>query len=323
MAVCSECNNKVDRNDESKMECVLCKKLFHAKCVDMEPADVEYFKIEKLSFKCSYCVNKRKSAAAINSPPLTPYRNLDSVNKSDGVNAISLKLPDTISDCVDDKLNAILKCIEDTKTFFLSKFDDIQSELASVVHNLTAENKMLKSQIRVLSSRVDNLEQSSLNNCVDIVGVPYNEDKNKLRESILNVFCKNIKANISNDNIIDLYQKNITKPNKNNIKNVVCVKFDSSESKYEIMKSKKKLYDNAIIFKNENDEEVSEIVYINHSLINNKRKILKAATNVKKEFNFKFLWIKNGNIYLRKKEGSEVKIINCLEDLEDKQLLAS
>lgn len=57
-------------------------------------------------------------------------------------------------------------------------------------------------------------------------------------------------------------------------------------------------------------------IFINEHLTKESKELLWKAKKIKTEKNFKFLWIKNGNILLRKTENSEVIKINAEEDLE-------
>lgn len=67
MASCCVCNNKIDRADDKKMECAICRNFFHSACLKMLPVDVEYFKKEKAQWKCKKCLNARKSISSSDS----------------------------------------------------------------------------------------------------------------------------------------------------------------------------------------------------------------------------------------------------------------
>ena len=57
------------------------------------------------------------------------------------------------------------------------------------------------------------------------------------------------------------------------------------------------------------------IIYINESLSPEKKKLLALSRNFKREHGYKFLWVRNGVIKLRKSEGSNIYIINDSNDL--------
>lgn len=41
MSLCGKCKSKVD-NEVHKIKCVCCSTIFHAKCVSLKPADIEF-----------------------------------------------------------------------------------------------------------------------------------------------------------------------------------------------------------------------------------------------------------------------------------------
>lgn len=57
-------------------------------------------------------------------------------------------------------------------------------------------------------------------------------------------------------------------------------------------------------------------IYLNESLTSRSRLLLKAARDIKQKKQFKYLWVRNATILLRKKEGDPVIMIKSFEDLE-------
>lgn len=320
MASCSVCSNKIDRTDCTKMECCLCRKIFHAICIGMLPDDVEYFKKAKISWKCTGCVNLRKSMPH-SSPPLSPIiRSANSVDvEIDDNDKDSFPFESNInSESLEFRLLSVTKAIDEAKSVLFSKFKVIEDTLQVTINELRSENKKLKSEIKSLNNRVEYLEQLPLNNSIDILGLPINNDLNELRISIFNLFCETLKTDIKEDNISSFYQKPIMNKTSNPVKydNVICVKFNSSVSKDTIIKAKKKLKNNPIVVKNEKNEESYVDCFINHSMTFNNRKLYKAAYDIQKEFKVKYLWFRNGKILMRKQDGSDIRVINDLMDLD-------
>lgn len=59
----------------------------------------------------------------------------------------------------------------------------------------------------------------------------------------------------------------------------------------------------------------SLIIYINHDLTAYKRILLAKAKEVKKRLGYRFLWIVDGDIFVRKMDGAKKFRIRCEEDL--------
>ncbi|KAG8300561.1 hypothetical protein J6590_073413 [Homalodisca vitripennis] len=57
-------------------------------------------------------------------------------------------------------------------------------------------------------------------------------------------------------------------------------------------------------------------IYVNESLSPARRRLYAMARRVQKEKDLKFLWVRNGKIFLRKEENSPIKVITCQDDLQ-------
>lgn len=331
MAICPICVKKVERGDKA-LCCALCHNFFHSHCLKMESEDYEFCK-ENFMWKCKVCI----SNARINNENLILSPSL-SINKQLPQN-ISNNSPLLINEIADNskiknncqsdlneetknvyeyvnlKLNALAESIQETKKLLLDKFDSMEENLLSTINALNHENVKLKSEIVSLSARLNNLEQSSLNNSIDIVGFPLMKNKDKLRESLLDFFCDTLQTNISNENIIMCNQNKIINTDDNKTNSIVNVKFDSIFKKNIVMSAKKKLKDNPVPFLNEKGIEEKNDVYLNHSLTKNNRTLFNAAKKTKDNYKLKHLWISFGKILMRASDESEIKLIKSEEDL--------
>lgn len=72
MASCGECKLKIGRNDNNKIECSQCQSLFHAICVNINTADIEFLKNSEMPWKCLVCDNTNRKLRLNSSPPLSP-----------------------------------------------------------------------------------------------------------------------------------------------------------------------------------------------------------------------------------------------------------
>lgn len=100
-----------------------------------------------------------------------------------------------------------------------------------------------------------------------------------------------------------------------NKQSIVSVAFSSFSQKERIMQKKfaekKKL--NAGVF---GAEHSGKKIFINDTLTKFMRDLFKRAKEVVKEKEFKFIWVRNSTILLRKKEGDKVIIIKSFVDLD-------
>lgn len=80
----------------------------------------------------------------------------------------------------------------------------------------------------------------------------------------------------------------------------------------EIKKETRSEYQWIIIRYNSNNK-----VFLNHDLTKSNLELYKAARIFKNENSYKFIWVTNGNIMLRKDENSKVVIIESIEQLKN------
>ena len=79
---------------------------------------------------------------------------------------------------------------------------------------------------------------------------------------------------------------------------------------------KKKLNSKLLMATTLGDNYGSGLIFINDSLTYETRKLYNAAKMVKIDKKFKFLWIKNSTIMMRKREGDRVVFVRSFGDLE-------
>lgn len=58
-------------------------------------------------------------------------------------------------------------------------------------------------------------------------------------------------------------------------------------------------------------------IYINHSLTQERRKLLAVAKNFKRENSYAFVWVRNGRIFIKKDEQSSAILIRSSRDLKN------
>ena len=154
------------------------------------------------------------------------------------------------------------------------------------------------------------IEQYLRINNLEIVGLPDSEDDNgvTVEETLIDIFNSLPEIEISSSDI-DICQR--MPSNRHDSKNIAVCKFVSRKSKYDILNAKKSARD----FKYKN-----ESVYINDHLSSYSRNLFVLATQKKREYGFKYLWTREGHIFMQKEERTPVlKIsdIDCLSKIGD------
>jgi hypothetical protein len=205
-------------------------------------------------------------------------------------------------------------------TFFNGIFEDMKSDLeekTALIRTLQNENGVLKTTVTELSNRVNLVEQSMRENNVEINGIPEHKTENLI--SIVAQLNKITGEPIGQNDI--LHATRVAKLTKDSERpRTVIVKFSSPKHRDSLLAAVAK-------FNKTNPKEklstqhlglgsVNKPVYVSEHL-SPVNKALHAATRIKaKELKYKFIWIRNGRIFVRKDEFSESKLIRNRDTLQ-------
>ncbi|CAG9819880.1 unnamed protein product [Phaedon cochleariae] len=203
------------------------------------------------------------------------------------------ELVKSVSFC-SDKISDFEKSLDDVKVL-MRKFEELKRD-----------NNNMKKEISNLNSRVNELEQHSRSKNIVIQGVPENNNENLISivEQISNFLGVEVKDNVEFANRVQSMKPVPGKP-----KNIV-VGFASKILRDQVIALAKQKRKNSSNPKNGiKINEIIESVYINEHLTSNNQSLLREAKEAARTKNFKFVWVKNGNIFMRKDERSRVKMI--------------
>lgn len=252
-------------------------------------------------------------------------RERNKIRKEELINLI-IQLPgdfnQNCSSAIEDKFSDLTASIDFIKSQTMNNATEIALQ-KNQNKELQLENESLKEEISALKSDItsckdklsdhqshlDSIEQYLRINNVEIVGLPAaNSEGDPIEQELLNIFndLPGLPKPITADDI-DICH---VLPSKRNDKKLVAVcKFVHRKTKYAVLQSKKNCKD----FKYKNNS-----IFINDHLSPFKRSLFALASQKKKELNFKYLWSRDCNIYMRENEHSPViSIINedCLDNL--------
>lgn len=190
----------------------------------------------------------------------------------------------------------------------------VQSENAEknmkVIEELLAENKQLKQKVKTLEQRIEDVEQYSRSNSLEIHGIP--QERNEDVMSVVKEVGKALDMNIS-DSMVDACHRLRRNQNGNNPPGII-VKFVRRLDKEEFIRKRRVKRTLSTRHINRPDDRP---IYVNESLSPSRRRLLAMAKTVQRENNYKFLWVRNGRIFLRKIEDAEVKVVLSQEDLDE------
>lgn len=305
--LCKICVVKLNR-DELTVKCQICSKLFHSKCV-LPQKEIECSKKLNYVWTCTECFVKPK---ANKSAPATS--NVDKISTPDQNVSYQHTSVQTPSNCDVDFSDSItsFKFIYDqlkkNELTFTKRFDGIDI-LLTKIEGLQLENHNLKKKVADLEWRIDSFEQSTRANTLEIFGLPdaITADKTKLSELTVKLINTGLNLHIDTSAVQSIFKVNSQRMKK------VIIKFRDHQVRDSILvaKRKQRVTTDCIGLL------PSVEIFINENLTKSRSHLYAEARKRKKMSHFKYLWIRNGNILVRKTEGCEAKLIKSVSDLDE------
>lgn len=343
---CAGCVNVIKGKDF--LRCSVCSEPFDLFCAFISPDDFKSMtKDVKNAWICQTCKSKLPKKDNTNTP-LRPGKTCEGSTSKDGadanygkndydnitiqdqvISAIKSELPRMLSDVVKTELTDIKKDLQELlelrrSVAFLSEMhDEMKNNIASLTKDnvqLKRDNCSLLASVNELSDRLNSLEQHSRDNNLEIQGVPEHRT-----ESIPNLVQTCAAAVGYQLNDIDVVHcTRVAKQNKESklprsivvkLRTIRCRdEFFSAVHRYNKANPSDKL--NTSLLGIAGDKRP---VYVSEHL-SPANKSLHAMTRKKaKEMSYKFVWVRNSRIYVRKDPESQyilIKNVKCLDLLK-------
>lgn len=212
-------------------------------------------------------------------------------------------------DAFESKLEQVIKS-QDFISKQYDKFRIITDNLIKENTQLKAENKQLKDMYCHLEkvtdqalSNINDLEQYGRRAMLEIAGIPKSKEENP---EILSVtLFKSLGINVQETDI-EACHRISQRENAN-----IIVKFHSRKIRDQVLRERRQLRGKTTHDFGLNVERAPAKIFINESLTRRNKELFRLAQNFKNENGFRFLWTRNGSIFIRKSEQSKViKVLN-------------
>ncbi|CAH0725128.1 unnamed protein product, partial [Brenthis ino] len=208
--------------------------------------------------------------------------------------------------------------IKESLDFFSSKYDSLNSRIEKCEKELhqysekVSEFEEIKSTMQSILTENNNREQWARRSNIEIYGIP--EQKNENLYSILQNVASKTSIKIDPGTDIDFITRVATKnKNKDGKKcKPIIVKFLCRWKKDEFLAQARKLKIrcNDLGFSNNYNN-----IYFNEHLTSTNKTLLLSVKKIAKEKNYKYVWIKNCSIMIRRSDNSAVLNISNMKDL--------
>lgn len=306
--ICKICTIPITKKSPGIQCRGFCGFSYHCKCVNITVDQLSVLKaIPNAVWNCPNCQVAPHSPI---SPSVTPISN-DAIN----VNSLLSIMKDIKMEIKD------LKCKQDdllkSVSFCSDKVSDFEIAIAKVndhikiIEELKTENNKLKGDVSSLNMRLNELEQYSRANNLEIQGV--HEKNNENLFTIIEKITNFLGVKIDPNSIESIHR--VQSFNRDQPKNII-VKFLSIKSKNQILTAAKtKRASLRTVNRAMSIEEISHNLYLNDHLTNEYKLLYKKTREIAKNKGYKYVWLNNCNIFVRKDDGMRVKLIKNVDHL--------
>lgn len=169
---------------------------------------------------------------------------------------------------------------------------DVNNELRTEISDLKKK----------LNNQINKSEQKELKNNLIVKGMPQTEDD----AEVIKKLGSKLQVRVGNVKIFRLGKKD---SNATPIK--VCFESESEKITFMRAQKNKRLSTTDLGFNQSNN------IYLDHDLTKKNMELYKAARIFRKEHNYKFIWIRDGKVFLRRTENSRAILIEDTDDLKN------
>lgn len=285
------------------LSCVDCKSAFHGKCVNMSAEDVSFLTSEGEVWRCEPCSRSRRKSMVLESKSEVSFD--DIFNLVNGLRD-DLKRVETN---LGSSLNACHEELGETKALLCKQSEELAT-LTKIIEDLKVENCNLRKQVASLGSRLDDAEQYSRRNTVEIHGIPAEKGEN------VATLVKTVGQALGypvDDGMVDACHRLRGRDGSGRPPGIIVKMLRRGDA--EALLQKRRVKRNLTTHDLGLTSRPAQSVYVNESLAPGRRKLLHAASQIRKEKGYKYLWIRGGKILMRKDEGERVRVVVSTDDL--------
>ncbi|XP_022186663.2 uncharacterized protein LOC111045539 [Nilaparvata lugens] len=283
----------------------MCRVFYHGSCVGLNETELSVLAEQGRSWLCSPCNHKRRLSRSLSDTGVN-----DSEDVKEMIRLLGEKIDSGLKRLENDLGSSLNMCHEklDENSQLLMAQKAIIEKQNELIDSLRQENQNLSKRVSELSERLDDAEQYSRSNTLEIFGVPTSQNED-VTQTVIGV-GKALDLKITED-MIDVCHR--LKPLNNRPSSGIIVRFVRRTVK-EAFLAKRRV--KRTLSTRHMGLAMDSPIYINQSLSQRKRILFAKAKKVQSERDFKFLWIdRSGNIRIRKSEGTTIHTIKSEIDI--------
>ncbi|XP_063381572.1 uncharacterized protein LOC134668055 [Cydia fagiglandana] len=320
---CSECERPV--KPAEKLICTRCDSLFHFLCVNVTAA--VYKKTNKTNWTYENCTKQPNHDRT--GTPKKAFENTDfsAMIRNEVREALRAELPIILRQHLEAELTPIkeeLKKLQDSVSFMSNQYDDIHPTMTTLnndIKTLNSERNELLSTITGLTDRLNQIEQHMRDCNVEIQGIP--EDKNENLVNTIQHIAEVVSCSMSDVDI--LHCTRVASQNKENKKpRTIIAKLRSTRCRDELLSAvgrfnKTKARDQKLNSSVLGIGGPAVPIYVSEHLSPVNKTLHWAARKKATELSYKYVWVRNGSVFMRKDDNSRYIIVKTQQTLDSLQ----
>lgn len=303
MPDCGACLKSL-KNIKIKSTCSECKQSFHPKCVNLSNDDVKFIIDDQQVWRCEPCSKVRRQSMKMETAEgKRSYEDVFTLfsELKDDFKRVEVNLGTSLNACHEE--------ITETKAIINAQRERID-QLLKIVEELRAENSTLRKTLAQAEERIDEAEQYSRRNAVEIHGVPYRKGEDVL--NIVKVVGRALDYPVE-DVMVDACHRLRSRDGSDRPPGIIVKMVRRIDAEGLLHKRRVK--------RNFNSHDLgmtdrpAEVVYVSESLTAARRRLLNAARQAKREKSYTYLWVRGGKILMRKAQGDPVKVVTSMDSI--------
>ncbi|XP_077866085.1 uncharacterized protein LOC144353384 [Saccoglossus kowalevskii] len=261
---------------------------------------------------CKKCESTRFPSA---SPPKMAAKGEQSlphpdVSKLDTIQETLLELTSKVESFAD--VQTKLANLQKSVTYVCDFFEDFKTQLIS----LKNENKDLRTQLARTQVDLNDLQQYTRRNNIEIKGIPVMEDEDT--DDIVIKVASSVGVEITRGDI-DISHRLPSRSTRHDYNQLEETRHSTIIAKFTRRTVRNKIYSSRKYLKNKTTNDIvntgSNPIYLNQNLTSLNKQLFYSANQRRKAAQYRYIWTNAGKIYVRKAKGEPVISITQLSDI--------
>lgn len=210
------------------------------------------------------------------------------------------------------ELSDEVSSIKESMQFHSDQFDDLKNQVDTLTTR-TKKTDISVSSITNLESKIESMEQQARQCNLEITNLPERRNENLL--TLLEAIGKTIGCNISKSDIVSVHRVPQALPDNKRPKNIIA-KLTTRTLRDNILSSYRLNKNKTITSTQLGVSGTTEKVFLNEHLTLKNKQLFRKVRDEAKKHDYKYTWIKNATILVRKSDTSPVFAVRSEKDLD-------